>query len=62
MDNFEEKYKHWHQRISYVKSFTRILACLLCAIIVSFSLTQAVLILSAGLFVAELLGIAEEWI
>ena len=64
---FEEKYKHWHQKISFIKSVVRIAACLSC-IITLIALghiegtTPAVLMLAIGLGLAELLGIAEEWI
>ncbi len=66
-NNFETKYKDWHQKISFVKSGVRIAACLSCVItlIVAGHLegnTPAILMLAIGFGLAELLGIAEEWI
>jgi hypothetical protein len=64
---FEEKYKDWHQKISFIKSGIRITACLAC-VITLLSLghvvgtTPAILMLSIGLVLAEILGIFEEWI
>jgi hypothetical protein len=65
--DFENKYKHWHQKISFIKSGIRITSCLSC-IITLIALghiegtTPAILMLAIGLGLAELLGIAEEWI
>jgi hypothetical protein len=68
-NNFESNYKNWHQKISYLKSFTRILAALICGLMLSFASTDvqdtilhAVLILASGILVAEILGIIEEWV
>lgn len=67
LNDFENKYKSWHQRISFIKSGVRITACLSC-IITLITLghiegtTPAVLMLAIGLGLAEFLGIAEEWI
>ena len=66
-NDFETKYKSWHQRISFIKSGVRITACLSC-IITLIALghiegtTPSVLMLAIGLGLAEILGIAEEWI
>jgi hypothetical protein len=66
-NEFENKYKSWHQKISFMKSGIRITACLSCIItlIVIGHLegsTPAILMLAIGLGLAEILGIAEEWI
>jgi hypothetical protein len=65
--DFENKYKHWHQKISFVKSGIRITSCLSCIITIIVlghleGTTPAILMLAIGLGLAELLGIAEEWI
>lgn len=65
--DFEEKYKHWHQKISFIKSGVRIAACLSCIITIITlghieGTTPAILMLAIGLGLAEILGIAEEWI
>lgn len=66
-DEFESNYKHWHQKISFVKSGVRIAACL-SAIITALVLAQelgqvaSILILAVGFGLAEILGIFEEWI
>ena len=64
---FESKYKTWHQKISFVKSGVRITACLSCIITLIVlghieGTTPAVLMLAIGMGIAEILGIAEEWI
>lgn len=66
-NDFEHKYKSWHQRISYIKSGVRITACLSCIITLIVlghleGTTPALLMLAIGLGLAEFLGIAEEWI
>jgi hypothetical protein len=66
-NEFEEKYKNWHQKISFVKSGVRIAACLGTIITIStlghvIGTTPAILILAIGLGLAEILGIFEEWI
>jgi hypothetical protein len=66
-NEFENNYKHWHQKISFVKSGIRIAACLSC-IITLIALghvegtTPAIMMFAIGLGLAEILGIAEEWI
>lgn len=66
-EEFEENYKHWHQKISFVKSGVRIAACLSAIIVVSvldmeLGQNAAILILAIGFGLAEVLGIFEEWI
>ena len=66
-NDFEKKYKDWHQKISFLKSGVRIAACLSC-VITLIALghleggTAALMLLAIGLGLAELLGIVEEWI
>ena len=65
-EDFEKKYKEWHQNLSFIKSGIRIAACL-SAIITLITLghiegtTPAVLMLAIGLVLAEIIGILEEW-
>ena len=54
MSDFEDKYRRWHTRISFFKSGIRLFACFACVV------TGDVIILAAGLGLAEILGIAEE--
>ena len=66
-NDFENNYKHWHQKISFVKSGIRIASCLSCIItLIALGHVEggapAVLMLAIGLGLAEILGIAEEWI
>lgn len=63
MEKFEDKYKQWHQKISYVKSGVRIASCA-GALFLLYVDSQAVSIafLALGLLIAEILGIVEEWI
>jgi hypothetical protein len=66
-NEFEKKYKDWHQKVSFVKSGIRIAACLSCIItlLVAGHIeggVPAVLMLAIGFLLAEILGIFEEWI
>lgn len=61
MSDFESNYKKWHTRLSYIKSAVRIGACT-GVIIITHATMLPVTILAAGLLVAELIGIAEEWV
>ncbi len=65
-NNFENDYKSWHQKLSFIKSGIRIAACFSAIIILVLlghieGTTPAVLMLSIGLLIAELIGILEEW-
>lgn len=44
----------WHLYISFVKSATRIIACMLSLVL------QSVTVLATGMLVAEILGVLEE--
>ena len=61
MKSFEENYKKWHTNISFAKSGIRLIGCALALLFVS-NLTVAIVALSLSLAIAEVLGIAEEWI
>lgn len=60
-DDFNERYRTWHARISYLKSAVR-LACCGLALLLHSEPTSAVIALGVGLGLAEVLGILEEWI
>lgn len=59
MSSFEEKYRTWHTRLSYVKSSIRLAAAGGAAWFYS-EAAVAVLILAIGLAIAEVVGILEE--
>lgn len=66
-NDFEKKYKNWHQKVSFTKSGIRITACLSCGISLlalghQEGTTPALILLVIGLGLAEVLGIVEEWI
>lgn len=66
-NDFENRYKNWHQKISFLKSGIRLVSCLGCAFTVitlghNIGVVPSLLILAFGLAAAELLGILEEWI
>ena len=66
-NDFEKKYKDWHQKISFLKSGVRIAACLSCVItLIALGHLEggaaALMLLAIGLGLAEFLGIVEEWI
>jgi hypothetical protein len=58
MSDFENKYRTWHTRLSYIKSVARIIACFGALV----DKTDGLLILAMGLFLAEIIGILEEWV
>ena len=60
-DNFRDRYHAWHTKISLVKSCLRIAACLT-ALCMLDEPSHGLLTLAVGFGIAELLGIAEEWI
>ena len=60
-DDFGDRYRTWHARISYLKSAARIVCCVAAALLHS-EPAAAVLALSIGLGLAEILGVLEEWI
>ena len=60
-DDFNTKYRTWHAKISYVKSAVRLASCL-AALFLLAEPSTAIIALAVGFGLAELLGIAEEWI
>lgn len=54
--SFESNYNTWHKYASYIKSTIRIATC---GLAFAFG---SVAIVAIGLGVAELVGIAEEWV
>jgi len=54
--DFESTYRTWHTRLSYIKSAVRISACAIALY------DSSIAVLAAGLLIAELVGIAEEWV
>lgn len=61
MSDFESKYKTWHTRLSYIKSAVRIGGCI-GVIFITHATLLPVTILAASFLVAEIIGIAEEWV
>lgn len=59
MSEFENKYRDWHTKLSYIKSAVRIASCIL--VLLLLPLLHPVSILAGGFLLAELVGIAEEW-
>ncbi len=59
MSSFEERYRTWHARLSYVKSGIRLLAAGAAAWLHN-DVAIAVLILAVGFAIAEVVGILEE--
>lgn len=55
MSEFEDRYRGWHSKISFLKSGIRLLSCFFCIVA-----GGDIMILAAGLGIAEILGIAEE--
>ena len=58
MSDFENKYRTWHTRLSYIKSAARIVACFGALV----DRIDGLLILAIGLLIAEVIGILEEWV
>jgi hypothetical protein len=60
-EDFEQKYRGWHTKISFIKSGVRIAAA---GLSIGLSLLgqtwSAVTVLAFGLLIAEVLGILEE--
>lgn len=61
MSDFENKYKTWHTRLSYIKSAIRIGGCI-GVIFITHATLLPVTILASSFLVAEIIGIAEEWV
>ena len=54
--SFEDKYKTWHTRASYIKSGIRLIGC------AGAVFTGSIVVLALFLAAAEIVGIAEEWV
>ena len=57
MSDFEDRYRKWHTYMSYVKSAIRIVA--FGGLAAGFFVAEITAVL---LLIAELVGIAEEWV
>lgn len=67
-NDFENNYKNWHQKLSFIKSGIRIAASIACAITLvaihpnpALGSMPSLLILAIGYGAAEIIGIFEEW-
>ena len=58
MNDFESRYRTWHTYMSYIKSAIRIAGCVTVMWMVPFG--EMINCLAFSLFIAELIGIAEE--
>lgn len=58
MSDFENKYRTWHTYLSYLKSAIRLFTCLGVMLFAD----SYLFVLAFGLFLAEIIGIAEEWV
>jgi hypothetical protein len=56
MTDFETNYRTWHTRLSYIKSTVRIVTCIAAVF------TASIAVLAVGLLIAEIIGIAEEFV
>jgi hypothetical protein len=60
MSDFENKYRVWHKYMSYIKSSVRIAGCVAIMWVGNFS--DLAFGLAFAFLIAELIGIAEEWV
>lgn len=60
MSDFEYNYRKWHTFMSYIKSAVRIAACVVVLWLAPF--TDLISYLALGFLIAEMIGIAEEWV
>jgi len=60
MNDFESRYRIWHTRLSFIKSACRIAACVTVLWMAPF--VELISCLAFGFLIAEIIGIAEEWI
>jgi hypothetical protein len=60
MSDFEQNYRKWHTYMSYIKSAVRIAACIIVLWVAPF--TDLISYLAFGFLIAEIIGIAEEWV
>lgn len=59
--SFENAYRDWHTKVSYVKSFVRLAASAGALYFVNEPST-ALFIFALGFGIAEVLGVLEEWL
>lgn len=59
MSDFEARYRTWHARLSYVKSGIRLASASMAALFYN-DAAVAILMLSIGFAIAEVVGILEE--
>lgn len=60
MSDFENNYRKWHTYMSYAKSAVRLFTCLY--VMYQPSSLENLFWLAFGLFIAEAIGVAEEWV
>ena len=59
-NDFESNYRKWHTYLSYIKSTIRIVGCM--AILWIGNFTDLAFVLAFTFLIAEIIGIAEEWL
>lgn len=60
MSDFENNYRKWHTLMSYIKSTVRIAGCVTVLWLAPF--TDLISCLAFAFLIAELIGVAEEWV
>lgn len=60
MSDFENRYRKWHTYMSYIKSTVRIGGCV--AVLYLAPFTDLISCIAFSFLVAEIIGIAEEWV
>ena len=60
MSDFENRYRKWHTYMSYIKSAVRIGGCVAVLYLVPFA--DLISCIAFSFLIAELIGIAEEWV
>ena len=60
MSDFENRYRKWHTYMSYIKSTVRIGGCVAVLYLTPFA--DLISCIAFSFLIAELIGIAEEWV
>ena len=60
MSDFESRYRKWHTYMSYAKSAVRLVTCAIVMLLPSSF--ETLFWLAFGFFIAEAIGVAEEWV
>jgi hypothetical protein len=60
MSDFENRYRKWHTYMSYIKSTVRIGSCVAVLYLAPFA--DLISCIAFSFLIAELIGIAEEWV